>query len=450
MSIATDTRYRSIRVAFVNNDQDGSEFVQLIAKPAGGTWAAQRTFPVAVTADQEATWDTALPLTLYDIALRYMIGSVAAVGYESTDPDSWTSPHAAGSKSTVTTACAPATDLTGAYSSATGKASLAWACAQQSVPFLLEKNAGSGWVTVVADLVATSYQYTPDPAELNTNVDFRVTPKRGAIVGVVSNVATVYLGVLRGTPAVQFYTWEANGGTSNRFTAYISWTKIAAGATLDFVQVRSQNGAGWTEHPISAMTAPAVSDVPAQPDGYVPVTPVAITLANSPFNPDTPGANGWAIQIRGGVNSGSGIDWGAWTAASLNWASSALIPVTPTHSFSGLSATGVDLSLTVIGTVRQFGIPGTIPVPPPSSIFGAYYLDIGGTWGMMKSLMPIGVTASSLVFPTSWVGQSLYYTWIAQCVRPDFTPDSLHGAISADTNGLSSATVRRALIGVIG
>jgi len=238
MSIAADTRYRNVSVSFLNNDQDGSELVQLLARPSGGNWSVQRTFPVALTGDQEEAWATALPLTLYDVALRYMIGQTAAVGYESSDPDVWTSPHAAGSKGTVTTGCAAATGLDGTYTGAVLR--LTWACAQQNVPFLVEKSADgvSGWTSVVSDLVATAYDYTPAGGELNTTVYFRVTPKRGSVAGVVGGAVAIYVGIQVGQPTITSATFSDE-------TAKVSLAWSAASSALQYI-IEKDTGGGWT------------------------------------------------------------------------------------------------------------------------------------------------------------------------------------------------------------
>lgn len=286
MTIAADARYRTVSVSFLNNLQDGSELVQLLAKPSGGAWAAQRTFPVAQTDDQEEDWSTALPLYAYDIALRYLVGSVPATGYESSDPDAWTASTAAGSKGTVTTGCADVSDLAGTtFSSAATPITLTWSCAQLNVPFLIEKNIGAGWVTVVADLVATSYQYTIPGAELGGTTQFRVTPKRGAVAGTTSAPISVLMVVVVGAATMDALTFDASTGvvsaswnTASNATTYLVEKRINAGAwsTLTTtsglsttysitaaeenktfeVRVTGQNGAvsGATSAPLSVAT----------------------------------------------------------------------------------------------------------------------------------------------------------------------------------------------------
>jgi hypothetical protein len=211
MSIASDPLYRSVAVSFLNNEQDGSELVQLLAKPAGGSWSAQRTFPVSGGVDQEITWDTALPVTAYSTALRYLQGSVPAVGYESSDPDAWTAATAPDSKGTVTTTSAAATGLAGtAFTSSSTPIVLTWACAQQAVPFLLEKstNGGGAWSTVIADLVATTYPYPIPAGELGNTTMFRVTPKRGSVAGPTSASISVLMSIVVGATAFTTATFS--------------------------------------------------------------------------------------------------------------------------------------------------------------------------------------------------------------------------------------------------
>lgn len=241
MTLAADARYRVVTGPFVNNNQEGNEVVQLLAKPAGGIWSVVRTFAVGAE-NQQASWETALPVTAYDMAMRYLVASVPAVGYESSDPDEWTAPTAADSKSTVTTTSAPATGLAGSFNQSTGKLNLSWACAQLEVPFLLEKSVdGSSWSTVIADLVATSYQYTPSGGELNTSLYFRVTPRRGSVSGPVGSSVLLYMGVQVGTP-----TWIA--GTFNNalpLNVALSWN--AAQDALTYQIERSSNGgSSWS------------------------------------------------------------------------------------------------------------------------------------------------------------------------------------------------------------
>lgn len=182
MSLAVDTRYRSIRIAWTNYDAQGAETVQIFAKPSGGSWSLVRSVPVSGVS-QSTTWVTALPITEYEIAIRYVNGSIPGEGYSGGDPDNWTAPTAPGARTTVTTRTEEVTWVGGTFVNAATPLTLQWTSAQTGVPYLLEKNAGAGWETVASDLVATSYVYTVPSGELNTTVQFRVTPKRGAITG---------------------------------------------------------------------------------------------------------------------------------------------------------------------------------------------------------------------------------------------------------------------------
>lgn len=240
MTLASDPRYRSVRLGFVNNDARGNEFIQLLAKADGGEWGVQRLFPVG-DPSQVTSWDTALPVTAYDIAMRYLNGSVPAVGYESTDPDAWTAPTAADSKSTVTTTSEPSADLAGSYISATGKLRLTWSCAQQDVPFLVEKSPhGAGtWSTVVADLASTSYDYTPSGGEVSTTVDFRVTPKRGSVAGPTGATTPIFVGIQVGTPTWVSGVWDADTGR-----IALSWN--AATDALTYRLEKQVNAGAWS------------------------------------------------------------------------------------------------------------------------------------------------------------------------------------------------------------
>src|SRR5574343_657576 len=104
MSLSADPRYRSVHLTWRNYDAAGSETVRWWAKPAGGAWSIVQMMPVAAD-EQAADWDTALPLTAYDIALQFVNGTVPTVGYEG-EPDEWTAATAALSKGTITTTCA--------------------------------------------------------------------------------------------------------------------------------------------------------------------------------------------------------------------------------------------------------------------------------------------------------------------------------------------------------
>ncbi len=239
MSISTDPTYRTVRVAWTNTDAAGDELVQLIVRPLGGAWAVASTF-AAVVGDQVASWASALPVTFYDVAMRLMRGATPAVGYEDSDPDNWTSPHAASSKSTVSTVSATVTWNTPVFVDAATPLNLTWISAQLNVPYLLEKNTGSGWSTVVADLVATAYAYTIPAPELGHTTTFRLTAQRGAVVGPTAGTIAVLMQVVVGQPVITSGTFDSN-------TAAVTLTWTAATSALQYLIEKSTDGGGsWS------------------------------------------------------------------------------------------------------------------------------------------------------------------------------------------------------------
>lgn len=236
MTIASDARYRSVQLSFNNNDATGGEILQLFAKPTGGAWSLARTFPVG-TDEQVTTWEGALPVTDYALAIRYLNAQVPAVGYESQDPDAWTAATAAQSKGTVETSSAAVAWVDGVFLGAAQPVTLRWASAQLGVPYLLEKDAGAGFVTVAADYVGTSYAYTVPPGELDTTVTFRLTARRGAVVGPTAGTLDVLMTVVVGQPVITTHTFS-------EATAKVSLAWSAATAALQYV-VEKNAGAGW-------------------------------------------------------------------------------------------------------------------------------------------------------------------------------------------------------------
>lgn len=196
--IAADARYRTVLVSWTNNLQTGTETVQIFAKIDGGAWSRVMAVPVGGAA-QSASWATALPVGDYDVAIRYVNVSTPGSGYAGNDPDAWTAITAPGARTTVTTTSAGILGPLGSFSEATRQVSLSWACAQIDVPFLLQKDIGGGWVDVASGFTATSYIYTPPDAELNTTINFRVFPARGAILGPVSGTLAVVCNLTIGT-----------------------------------------------------------------------------------------------------------------------------------------------------------------------------------------------------------------------------------------------------------
>ena len=220
--------------------------MQLFAKPAGGAWSLALTVPVA-GAEQSITWDLALPLTLYSLALRYVNATTPGAGYESADPDLWTAASAAGAKTTVTTTSATVSNFAGAFVSAALPVPLTWESAQLGVPYLLEKDVGAGYVTVAADLVATSYPYTIPAGELGTTVAFRVTAKRGAVVG-PSATLSVEMAIVIGTPVLAVPSFSA---ATKRVS--LSWTAATSATSY---RIEKNPGSGWsTIATVAALTS---------------------------------------------------------------------------------------------------------------------------------------------------------------------------------------------------
>lgn len=237
--IAPDPRFRSVNVSWQNNDAVGDEIVQIFAKPAGGAWTVALALPVSGVAQNTAV-QTLDPLTAYEIALRYVRGQRTAEGYEGGDPDAWTAPTAAGAMDSFNTSSAVVAWVAGAFTSAAAPVNLSWASAQLAVPYLLEKDIGAGFVTVAADLVATTYAYAIPGAELGTTVDFRVTPKRGAIAGAAAAPdLSVPMFITVGTPNWVSAVWSAVTGI-----ATLTWS-AAANATTYFLEKSTDGGGSW-------------------------------------------------------------------------------------------------------------------------------------------------------------------------------------------------------------
>lgn len=366
MTIAADPRYRSVRLVFDNNDARGNENVQLYAKALGGDWALARTFAVA-GAEQETTWDTALPVTAYDIAFRYVSGNVPAVGYEGT-PDAWTAPTAAGSKSTVnTTSAAVAWGAAPSFVNAATPINLVWSSAQQDVPYLLEKDVGAGFVTVVSGLVATSYQYTIPGAELGTTVTFRVTARRGAVVGTTAGTLAVPMFITVGQP-----TWASATFSPATRVAALAWN-AASNATTYLLEKNA--GAGWT----TVATLGATSYNYPVPDAEINTTvQFRVTGQNGATSGTVSATQNLAMTIVVGASVLSGGSWSVsegsvsgltWTAATnatayrieADWGSGYSVIATTSLLVSGTMyvGTGYSLPLAALNVTVNFRIVAT-------------------------------------------------------------------------------------------
>lgn len=411
MSLAANPLYRNIRAAWTNNGAAGDELVQLFVKPTGGAWGIVSTFAVIV-GDQLAAWATAVPLTAYQVAMRLVRGLSPAVGYEDANPDNWTASTAAGSKSSVTTTSEPV--AWGPAQVTATVATLNWTSAQNGAPYFLEKstNGGGSYSTVVSDLVAKTYAYTIPAPELNTTVRFRLTAQRGtgggAIVGPTAGTLDVYLGFAVGTPT---HRWTSLVNTFPTYAAtfYVSWTKVIAGATADFVQAHwraTGSGDPFTASAIQSMTGvPATGDIPAQADGYVPARKLAsVTLAAQLMD----------VEVRIGISDGvGGITWGAWTAG-IGTGSTGTALTAPTVVASAPSSSAA---------VAQVTVPAG-GNPPPTVVRGAVLYDLDSTvaagWGiLLPSIVQGGPTTKTLMLPATWRGFALYETDWTIYFRPD-------------------------------
>jgi hypothetical protein len=251
MTIAVDTRYRSIRLEWLNNSYRGNELVQLFVRPSGGAWSLAGTFAIAGD-DQLTSWDTALPVTLYDVALRYLNQTTPAVGYESTNPDLWTAATAAQSKSTVTTGSAAVAWTSGLYDAVSKNAILTWASAQLGVPYLLEKFVGGVWVTVVSGITANVYVYAVPVGEQGLTVPFRVTAQSGVVSGPTATL-NVALVITVGTPIL--------AATPNSTTGAVDCSWTSAFGAVDYLLEKSTD-AGVTWFTVLATAALAYSYLP--------------------------------------------------------------------------------------------------------------------------------------------------------------------------------------------
>jgi hypothetical protein len=381
MTIAVDTRYRSIRLEWLNNSYRGNELVQLFVRPSGGAWSLAGTFAIAGD-DQLTSWDTALPVTLYDVALRYLNQTTPAVGYESTNPDLWTAATAAQSKSTVTTTSAPVSWVSGVYYAITKNVALTWASAQLGVPYLLEKFVGGVWVTVVSGITANVYVYAVPVGEQGLTVPFRVTAQSGVVSGPTATL-NVALVITVGTPILT--------ATFNGTTGFVDATWTTAAGAVDYLFEKSiDGGATWaTVVAVSGLSyqyAPMVSElgvvmkfrvtgrnsgVLGTPSNVQTVTPQRVppqvvqgfvTTYVYDLNGNTNEAFGYVLSS---VPGATGAD-SEWSTDGVTW--------------QGYTATGYQSGYVIVGLhphgTRYFrfyaaypGSPGTYSGPGPAYVF---------------------------------------------------------------------------------
>lgn len=261
VDVAADTRFRRLDVSWDNNEALGNETVQIFLRAVGSSWNIALSVPVGGSS-QSASLDTVLPLTEYDVAIRYFRLGATGVGYESADPDQWTAPTEAGAKGNITTTSAAVAWTGGSFTGASNPITLTWASAQAGVPYLLEKNPGSGWVTLASEYVGTSYTYVIPTVELNTTVQFRLTARRGAIVGPTAGTYSILMDIVVPPPSWVTSTWSAaNGAVTLVFTTQqgLSYEWQKSPDALAWAAVSSLPTATQTTH--STVYAPTTAEV---------------------------------------------------------------------------------------------------------------------------------------------------------------------------------------------
>ena len=313
VGISANPADRTVNVTWTNNFATGSEIVHLWAQIGAGAWIDVAQFPVAGTG-QTAAWAGALPLTAYTLGLAYYNGTTPGTGY-SGSPAVWTASTAAGSQTTVTTSVQPVSWVSGAFVDASTPVSLVWADAQTGVPYLLEKNPGSGYVTLASGLVATTYSYAIPSAELGSTTTFRVTPQNGAVSGTPQTLA-VPMYVTVGTP-----TWASASFTASTRTAALVWN--AASNALQYLLEKSDDG-GVTWSTVAIVAATSYNYTPTDAELNATVD-FRLTGQNGSTSGSTSGTQALAMTFSmgtptltlGAISNANGTVGLSWTAASL-------------------------------------------------------------------------------------------------------------------------------------
>lgn len=236
VAIAADPQFRRVTISWENNEAAGDERVQLFMRPVGGDWSLARTVAIG-NSPQAVNIDAFLPLTQYDVAIRYVRGSTPGVGYEGSDPDLWTAPTAAGAMVNFDTSSAPVSWQNSTFTPPSGPLTLRWTSQQVGAVYVLEKDVGAGFVVVAADLAVFSYEYAVPAEELGTTVTFKVTAKRGPIVGPDTGDLERFMGFVVGGTAWVSAVWNATTSI-----AKLVWAE-ASEATEYLLE--KNPGAGW-------------------------------------------------------------------------------------------------------------------------------------------------------------------------------------------------------------
>jgi hypothetical protein len=433
MSLAADPRYRNIRLEWLNNSYKGNEVVQLFAKPAGGIWANVVSYGINGD-DQLTAWATALPLTLYSLALRYVNGTTPTVGFEGSDPSLWTSPFAAGAQTTVTTGCtAPIWGSVPAFVNAATPITLVWTNAQTGVPYLLEKSTDGGatFSTIVAGLIANAYAYVIPPAEVGLTTRFRLTAQNGTIIGPSAGVILVPMLVTVGTP-----TWVSASFTPATAIALLQWS-AASIATGYLIEKTLNGGASW----ITVATPAGTSYSYSVPDAEINTTvgfrvtgtsgsvngsasttqnlAMTVTIGTTTLSAGalngrtgqltltaTAAANATAYSYEKSTNGGA--TWTTWSTGNANEIyimsladvnTSMQFRVTPKYrTVAGTTSNVVTVAMTVsVGT-------------GPSTVVVTGYSATGGTYGLgYASLTWTPATSTDIYFLTTSDGSGGRY-----------------------------------------
>ena len=289
MTIASDAHYRSIALGWTNHAQIGTDVVQIFARPRDGAWSIVSSVGVDPGSSQTASWDTALPVCYYDLAVRYIESGVVKTGYEGSDPDAWTGATVAGSKQTLTTSCAAFSISTCTYdvSGGVGIVTLVAASSQIGAPIEWQKstNGGSTWTSIGFSTSSYAFNYNVTVGETDSVLLFRVRPYRASstpVTGAFSGYSGVYCGIRIGVPVPYFQSYADDGaygnvrsGTGQKIQLFIGWSRSYADEKIDVVEfqwVSSGPHSGvYYSSGVLTFGSPATQDVTSQPDGFLPL-----------------------------------------------------------------------------------------------------------------------------------------------------------------------------------
>ena len=323
------TAAREVTVTWDNlGSYIGSESYEVYVKPSGGTWTLHTTVPHNNASAQTLVMTGLVPLTAYSIAIRATRSGLYTTGYADASPDDWSAGTAALSKTTVTTAAEIPVMLSGRWYQTPGVSGdfveVSFSRGDTGgVPFIFEKSAdNSTWVEVAAypsPGAITSVVYTAASGETEASMYFRITPKRGSVVGTSATGLLVYIGP---TVASHGFALLASGYTIASDIAHLALSFNPASGTPASLGVLSLNvefsddGSSW-----SALTLPW-SFQSARRNQYYRFT--AVGLVN-------PGTN--YLRWRAVVSNGGAALRTPW--ASTSWVGDATV-ITMDTTWSGV------------------------------------------------------------------------------------------------------------------